>query len=152
MIEKFDIHAPVGANKKKFIIGRGKGSGRGGVAGRGNNGQKSRSGGGVRLGFEGGQTPLFRRLPRRGFSNAVFKVEYIEVNLKQIEAVYANGETVNLETLVAKGLIKKSETMVKILGKGDLTKKVTIDGLKISAGAQAAVEKVGGKVAVKESK
>lgn len=152
MIEGFDIHAPKGANRKKFIIGRGKGSGRGGVSGRGNNGQKSRSGGGVRLGFEGGQTPLFRRLPRRGFSNAVFKIDYVEVNLKQLEAVYAAGETVNLDTLQAKGLIKKSETLVKILGKGELTKKLTIDGLKISAGAKAVVEKVGGKVVVQESK
>lgn len=152
MIEGFDIHAPKGANKKKFIIGRGKGSGRGGVSGRGNNGQNSRSGGGVRLGFEGGQTPLFRRLPRRGFSNAVFRVEYVEVNLKQLEVVYINGETVNLETLVAKGLTKKSEILVKILGKGTLTKKLTIDGLKISAGAQAAVEKAGGKIAGQESK
>ena len=152
MIEGYDIHAPKGANKKKFIIGRGMGSGRGGVSGRGNNGQKSRSGGGVRLGFEGGQTPLFRRLPRRGFSNAVFTTEYVEVHLKQLESVCAAGETVNLDTLQAKGLIKKSEVLVKILGKGELSKKLTIDGLKISAGAKAAVEKVGGKIVVQESK
>ena len=146
MSESFILRAPVGSNKKKHIIGRGRSTGTGGTSTRGNKGQKSRSGGGVRLGFEGGQTPLFRRLPSRGFSNAPFKVEYTAVNILMLEKFYANGETVSYQTLVAKGILRNKETAVKILGKGTLTKKLTIQVDKISAGAKAAVEKAGGTV------
>ncbi|MEI8093554.1 MAG: 50S ribosomal protein L15 [Spirochaetales bacterium] len=148
MENPYILRAPVGANKKKHIIGRGRSTGTGGTSTRGNKGQKSRSGGGVRLGFEGGQTPLFRRLPARGFNNAVFRVEYTCVNLLLLEKYFASGETVSYETLVAKGIVKNKETLVKILGKGTLTKKLTIQVDKISAGAKAAVEKAGGTVAV----
>jgi large subunit ribosomal protein L15 len=148
MENPFILRAPKGANKKKHIIGRGRSTGTGGTSTRGNKGQNSRTGGGVRLGFEGGQTPLFRRLPSRGFSNAPFKVEYVPVNLLLLEKNYADGETVSFETLVAKGILKKSETLVKILGKGKLTKKLTVQVAHISAGAKAAVEKAGGKVLV----
>jgi len=148
MENPFILRAPAGANKKKHIIGRGRSTGTGGTSTRGNKGQNSRTGGGVRLGFEGGQTPLFRRLPSRGFSNAVFKLEYTPVNLLLLEKFYADGETVSYETLVAKGLLKNKETAVKILGKGTLTKKLTIQVEKISAGAKAAVEKAGGTVVV----
>lgn len=148
MENPFILRAPAGANKKKHIIGRGRSTGTGGTATRGNKGQKSRSGGGVRLGFEGGQTPLFRRLPARGFNNADFKLEYTAVNLLLLEKFYADGEIVSYVTLVEKGLIKPKETSVKILGKGTLTKKLTIEVGKISAGAKAAVEKAGGTVVV----
>jgi large subunit ribosomal protein L15 len=144
----FILRAPKGANKKKHIIGRGRSTGTGGTSTRGNKGQNSRTGGGVRLGFEGGQTPLFRRLPSRGFSNAVFRVEYVPVNLLILEKNYSDGETVSYDTLVAKGILKKSETAVKILGKGKLTKKLTVQVAQISAGAKAAVEKAGGTVVV----
>lgn len=147
----FILRAPVGANKKKRVIGRGSSSTRGGVSGRGNNGQKSRSGGGVRLGFEGGQTPLFRRLPSRGFSNAVFKLDFTVVNVGQLETAFKNGETVNYDSLVEKGIIKASETLVKLLGKGTFTKKLTVQVDKVSAGAQALIEKNGGKVVAPEA-
>ncbi len=146
MENPYILRAPVGANKKKHIIGRGRSTGTGGTSTRGNKGQKSRSGGGVRLGFEGGQTPLFRRLPARGFNNAVFRIEYTCVNLLLLEKYFSAGETVNYETLVAKGLIKNKETLVKILGKGALTKKLTIQVDKVSSGAKASVEKAGGTV------
>lgn len=148
----FDIHAPAGAVTKKKRLGRGMGSGKGGTSGKGNKGQKARSGGGVRLGFEGGQTPLFRRLPRRGFSNAVFKIEYVVINLNRLDEFYSNGETVSYETLVAKNLIKASEAAVKILGQGELSKKLKVEGLKLSASARAAIEKAGGTVVDGSSK
>ncbi|NNM55041.1 MAG: 50S ribosomal protein L15 [Spirochaetales bacterium] len=146
MENMFILRAPQGANKKKTIIGRGRSSGTGGTSGRGNKGQKSRSGGGVRLGFEGGQTPLFRRLPSRGFSNAYFKVDYTVINLSDLERVYSSGETVDYNTLVAKGLVKKSETLVKLLATGSLTKKLTVSVDKVSEAAKSAVEKAGGTV------
>lgn len=146
MENPFILRAPVGANKKKTIIGRGRSSGTGGTSGRGNKGQNSRSGGGVRLGFEGGQTPLFRRLPSRGFSNAVFKVEYTVVNLDILETAYSNGETVSYETLVAKGILKNQETLVKVLGRGTISKKLTVQVDKVSEAAKVAIEKAGGQV------
>ena len=144
-----EIRAPKGAIKKKRIVGRGNGSTRGGTSGRGSNGQNARSGGGVRPGFEGGQMPLYRRVARRGFSNYPFKVEYKPVNLTMLEAKYADGDTVNLETLKEKGIVKGKNVKVKILGDGELTKKLTIDVEKVSAGAQEKIEKAGGNV-VKE--
>lgn len=142
------LKAPVGANKKKRIVGRGSSSGRGTTAGRGNKGQQSRSGGKVYIGFEGGQMPLFRRIAQRGFSNYPFKKEFDIVNLCDIEARYADGETVNKETLVAKGLVKKSAGLIKVLGNGDLTKKVTVAVDKVSASAKEKIERAGGSVAV----
>ena len=140
------LKAPVGANKKKKIVGRGSSSGRGTTAGRGNKGQQSRSGGKVYIGFEGGQMPLFRRIAQRGFSNYPFKKEYDIVNLCDIEAKYADGETVNKETLVAKGLVKNSAGLIKVLGNGELTKKVAVAVDKVSASAKEKIEKVGGTV------
>ncbi|HAK46980.1 MAG TPA: 50S ribosomal protein L15 [Spirochaeta sp.] len=145
-----EIKAPKGAVKKKRIIGRGNGSTRGGTSGRGSNGQNARSGGGVRPGFEGGQMPLYRRIARRGFSNYPFKVEYKPVNLRELEAKFQDGETVNLETLKEKGIVKGKNVQVKILGEGELTKKVTVDVEKVSAGAKDKIEKAGGNVVVKE--
>ncbi|MBP3417083.1 MAG: 50S ribosomal protein L15 [Spirochaetaceae bacterium] len=140
------LKAPVGANKKKRIVGRGSSSGRGTTAGRGNKGQQSRSGGKVYIGFEGGQMPLFRRIAQRGFSNYPFKKEFDIVNLCDIELKYADGETVNKETLAAKGLVRKSAVLIKVLGNGDLTKKVTVAVDKVSASAKEKIEKVGGTV------
>ena len=145
-MSELTLKAPVGANKKKRIVGRGSSSGRGTTAGRGNKGQQSRSGGKVYIGFEGGQMPLFRRIAQRGFSNYPFKKEFDIVNLCDIEAKYADGETVNKETLVAKGLVKNSAVLVKVLGNGDLTKKVTVAVDKVSASAKENIEKIGGTV------
>lgn len=140
------LKAPKGASKKRNIVGRGRSSGNGKTSGRGSNGQNSRSGGGVRIGFEGGQMPIYRRVAARGFSNYLFKKEYVAVNVGSLEKAYANGETVSLETLINKGLIRKSETMVKLLGQGELKKKLTVSVPAVSASAREKIEKAGGKV------
>jgi large subunit ribosomal protein L15 len=141
----FDLHAPEGANKRKRIIGRGQGSGRGTTAGKGNKGQHSRSGGKTYVGFEGGQMPLYRRLAHRGFSNYPFKKVFQVINLEEIEKRYDNGETVDSETLILKGLIKKAAP-VKILGNGELTKKLNFKITAMSASAKEKIEKAGGSV------
>lgn len=142
----FNLYAPEGANKKKRIVGRGSSSGRGTTAGRGNKGQQSRSGGKVYVGFEGGQMPLYRRIAKRGFSNYPFRTEFEVFNLCDIEVRYENGETVNRESLVMKGLLKKVDSPIKVLGDGSLTKKLTVDVDKVSASAKAKIEKAGGTV------
>lgn len=144
------LKVPAGAVKKKRIVGRGNGSTRGGTSGRGSNGQNARSGGGVRPGFEGGQMPLYRRIARRGFSNYPFKVEYKTVNIRVLENAFSDGDTVNLESLKQKGIIKGKNVKVKILGEGDLSRKLTVDVDKVSAGAKEKIEKAGGNVVVKE--
>ncbi|MDR0600626.1 MAG: 50S ribosomal protein L15 [Treponema sp.] len=141
----FDLHAPIGANKKKRVIGRGQGSGRGTTAGKGNKGQKARSGGKTYVGFEGGQMPLYRRIAQRGFSNYPFKKEFQVVNISEIERRFENGETVDAASLIAKGLAKGA-VPVKILGEGELTKKLTVNVGALSASAQAKFEKAGGTV------
>ena len=147
----FMLHAPQGANRPKRRVGRGSSSGLGSTAGKGNKGQQSRSGSAVPyVGFEGGQMPLYRRIARRGFSNARFKKEFSIFNLKQLEEKYADGETVNRESLKAKGLLSKNKTLIKILGDGDITKKLNIDVDKVSASAKEKIEKVGGCVKVAE--
>ena len=142
----FNLIAPDGANKKKRIVGRGSSSGRGSTAGKGNKGQQSRSGGKVYVGFEGGQMPLYRRIARRGFSNYWFKKEFAIVNLRDLEARFADGETVNKETLVLKGLANKADELIKVLGDGELTKKLTVAVDKVSASAKEKIEKAGGSV------
>jgi len=144
------LHAPKGANRKKLIKGRGNGARKGNTAGRGYNGQNSRSGGGVRPGFEGGQTPLFRRLARRGFSNYPFKKEYEVINLSMIEARYTDGETVSTESLKKKGLVKGKDVLVKVLGMGDLSKKLTFDVDALSSSAKEKIEKAGGTIIQKK--
>ena len=151
-MQDFDLHAPEGANKRKRILGRGQGSGRGTTAGKGNKGQKSRSGGKTYVGFEGGQMPLYRRLAYRGFSNYPFKKTFQIVNLGDIDKRFDNGETVDLTSLYNKGLIKGSKksgavtvkTQVKILGDGDLTKKLIFKIEAISASARDKILKAGG--------
>ena len=146
IMESFVVKRPAGATTRKKIVGRGPGSGWRKTSGRGSKGQGSRAGGGVRPGFEGGQMPLFRRIARRGFSNYPFKSEAVVVNLDRIEAKYAEGETVSLETLKEKKLIKNRDLDVKILGRGDLTKKLTFAMKKISASTREKIEKAGGTV------
>ena len=142
------LRAPRGASKKKSIVGRGRSSGSGKTSGKGHKGQKARSGGGVRPGFEGGQMPIYRRVAARGFSNYPFKTEYVVVNVASLEKLYADGDSVTLETLAQKGLVKKSEKLVKILGVGELNKKLDVAVPAVSASAKEKIEKAGGKVVV----
>ena len=133
-----------GSNKKKKRIGRGPGSGLGKTAGKGHKGQKARKGGGVAPGFEGGQMPLYRRLPKRGFKNP-FRKEFNPINLDGLSKFEA-GTTITPELLDKAGLIKKPGCPVKLLGRGTLDKALNISVHKFSASAKAAVEKAGGKV------
>lgn len=149
----FTLRAPEGANKKPKRVGRGSSSGLGTTAGKGNKGQQSRSGKGTPyVGFEGGQMPLYRRIAQRGFSNSPFKKEFAIINLVDLEAKYADGETVNVESLVMKGLLKKANLPIKVLGNGDITKKLTVSVNKISASAKDKIEKAGGKVVICDNK
>ena len=142
----FQLHAPEGATRKKRMVGRGQGSGLGTTAGRGNKGQQSRSGGKTYPGFEGGQMPLYRRLPHRGFSNQPFRKTWQIVNLVDIEGRFAAGETVDAASLLLKGLIKKSEGLVKVLGNGNISVALTVSVDAVSAGARSKIEAAGGKV------
>ena len=129
-------------------IGRGHGSGNGKTAGKGHKGQNARSGGGVRLGFEGGQLPLYRKLPKRGFHNK-FATNYAIVNVATLNNKFEDGETVNLETLKAKGIIKKALDGLKVLGNGEISKKLTVEAKVFSATAKEKIEAAGGKAEVK---
>lgn len=131
-----------GHRSKRYRVGRGPGSGNGKTSGRGQKGQKARSGGGVRLGFEGGQTTLARRLPKRGFTNFNRK-EYAIVNLETLNK-YEDGTVVNAARLLEDKVIKKELSGLKILGDGELTKKLTVQAAKFSTSAKEAIEKVGG--------
>ena len=128
-------------------LGRGVGSGLGKTSGKGHKGAKARSGGGKRPGFEGGQMPLYRRVPKKGFTN-IFRLEYAEVNVGQLE-VFTEGTVVNAELLKAAGIIKKTLDGVKILGNGELTKKLTVEAAKFTESAKEKIEAVGGKAEVK---
>ena len=139
------IIKPFGATKNKTIVGRGASS-KGRACGRGHDGQNSRTGGGPRLGFEGGQMPLYRRVARRGFSNYPFKVENQAVSLSTIDAVFEDGAVVSDATLREAGVIKGKETTAKILATGEITKKVTVEGLKLSKAAADKIVAVGGSV------
>jgi len=141
----FNLHAPEGAHKRKRIVGRGQGSGLGTTAGKGNKGQQSRSGGKTYPGFEGGQMPLYRRLPHRGFTN-IFRKEWQVVNLKDLDTKFEAGETVDGVSLLARGLVRKANGLVKVLGMGDITKALTVSVDKVSASAKEKIEKAGGKV------
>jgi large subunit ribosomal protein L15 len=140
------LKAPEGANRNRKKVGRGHSSGWGKTSGRGHKGQKARSGGGVSLGFEGGQMPLYRRVAARGFSNMPFKNVAVPVNVDMLDKFFNDGDKVNLETMVAKGLIKKSETNVKILGNGDIKKKLEVELTNVSASAKDKIVKAGGSV------
>ena len=142
-----ELRPSEGAFKTSKRVGRGVGSGLGKTSGKGHKGQNARSGGGVRPGFEGGQLPLFRRLPKRGFSNAMFKVEYATINVSDLEK-FEDGAVVTPELLKEMGILKKQLAGVKVLGNGELTKKLTVKASKYSASAIEKIEAIGGKAEV----
>ena len=144
-----EIHnlGPAVEKKSRNRVGRGIGSGNGKTAGKGHKGQKARTGGKIRRGFEGGQTPLYRRIPKRGFNN-VFSIEYATVNVSDLER-FENGTVVNMELLLNEGIVRKPLAGLKVLGNGDLTKKLTVEAKKFSASAKEKIEAVGGKIEVK---
>lgn len=141
-----ELQPAPGSRKKAVRVGRGIGSGNGKTSGRGQKGQNARSGGGGRLGFEGGQTPLFRRLPKRGFTN-INRKEYAVVNLEKLNR-FEDGTEVTPELLLETGVISKLKSGVKILGKGQIEKKLTVKAHKFSASAKEAIEAAGGKTEV----
>lgn len=136
-----------GATTKIKIVGRGIGSGTGKTAGKGHKGQKARTGGKIRRGFEGGQTPLYRRIPKRGFNNH-FAKEYAIVNIADLE-VFDNDTVVDSKVLIEKGLVNKELDGIKVLGNGKLTKKLTVVATKFSKSAIEKIQAVGGKIEVK---
>ncbi len=136
-----------GSKKDVKRVGRGSSSGTGKTSGRGQKGQNSRSGGGVRVGFEGGQLPLYRRLPKRGFSNAMFKKTYAVINVSDLN-VFKDGSEVTPELLKEMGIIKKQLSGVKVLGNGKLEKKLTVKADLFSESAKEKIETVGGKAEV----
>lgn len=138
-----NLHPAPGSRPSRHIVGRGEGSGWGQTAGKGQKGQKSRTGDTIMMGFEGGQTPLIRRIPKRGF-NHTSKIHYQAINLFQLDTLFNAGETVNGESLVAKGLLKKASWPYKILGDGKLTKSLAITANQFSKSAEEAVKKAGG--------
>jgi large subunit ribosomal protein L15 len=141
--ELHNLKPAAGATHKRKRVGRGPGSGNGKTAGRGHKGQKSRSGYSRRWGFEGGQMPLVRQIPKRGFTN-IFRVGYQVVNLRDLERVFANGDTVTPELLTEKGLIRGGSKPVKILASGEFGKKLTVQAHAFSKNAQASIEAAGG--------
>jgi len=142
-----ELHPAEGSTTAQKRLGRGTGSGLGKTSGKGHKGAKARSGGGKRPGFEGGQMPLYRRIPKRGFNN-IFGTEFAEVNVESLEEKFNDGDTVTAEKLLEAGIIKKTLDGVKILGNGDLTKKLTVQAQKFTAGAKEKIEAAGGKAEV----
>jgi large subunit ribosomal protein L15 len=141
-----DLAPAPGSRKDRKRVGRGHGSGHGGTSGRGDKGQGSRAGGTKGPGFEGGQTPLAMRLPKLpGFKNR-WRQEYDVVNVGRLDAIYADGDVVDGDSLKAKGVIKSADAAVKVLGDGELTKKLTVRVQKLSGTARAKIEAAGGKV------
>ena len=140
-----ELSPAAGASKAAWRKGRGPGSGNGKTAGRGHKGQNARTGGGVRPGFEGGQIPLARRLPKRGFTNSLFKKEYAIINLETLDSVFNDGDAVSLDVLVERGIIRKELNGLKVLGRGEITKKLTVKAAIFSASAKEKIEAAGGK-------
>ncbi len=141
-----ELSPAVGSTKAPYRKGRGAGSGNGKTAGKGHKGQNARSGGGVRPGFEGGQLPLYRKLPKRGFKNH-FATQYAIINLSALD-VFENGAVIDLDTLVANGIIKNTFDGLKVLGDGEVTKAFTVKATKFSATAKEKIEAAGGKTEV----
>ena len=141
-----NLHPPVRSVKSRKRVGRGQGTGNGCTSGRGTKGQKSRSGYSEKIGFEGGQMPLSRRVPKRGFTNKTFKKEYQIVNVGMLDKKFNDGDTVDYSSLIEKGLISRKIKYVKILGEGELTKKLKVVVDKISEKAKEIIEKAGGTV------
>lgn len=143
----FELKSAPGARKAPNRKGRGTGSGNGKTAGKGNKGQNARAGGGVRPGFEGGQMPLYRRMPKRGFNNKIFAKNFAEVNVSDLNR-FEDGTVINAELLKNEGLVKKLYDGVVILGNGELSKKLTVQATKFTKTASAKIEAAGGKVEV----
>ena len=141
-----ELSPAAGSARDAYRKGRGPGSGNGKTAGKGHKGQNARSGGGVRPGFEGGQIPLYRKLPKRGFYNQ-FSTKYAIVNVEALN-VFEDGATVNLAALMEKGIIRKAFDGLKVLGNGDITKKLTVEATVFSATAKEKIEAAGGKTEV----
>lgn len=141
-----ELKPATGARKSRKRLGRGIGSGFGKTSGKGHKGQNARTGGGTRLGFEGGQTPLFQRLPKRGFTN-INRKDYSVVNLDKLN-LFDEGTEITPELLLETGVVSKTKSGIKILGNGELTKKVTVKAHKFSATAKEAIENAGGQIEV----
>lgn len=141
-----ELSPAAGSARDSFRKGRGAGSGNGKTAGKGHKGQNARSGGGVRPGFEGGQIPLYRKLPKRGFTNR-FATNYAIVNVSALN-VFEDGAVVDLETLLVKKIVRKSLDGLKVLGNGEITKKLTVKATVFSATAKEKIEAAGGKIEV----
>lgn len=137
-----------GSVKSAWRKGRGPGSGSGKTAGKGHKGQNARSGGGVRPGFEGGQTPLYRSLPKRGFNNKIFAKEYAIINIAKLNDLFEDGAVVDINTLLENGIIRKELCGLKVLGNGEITKKLTVKASIFSVAAREKIEAAGGKVEV----
>ena len=147
MMKLHELSPAPGSVKERKRIGRGAASGQGKTAGKGHKGQKARSGSNAHIGFEGGQMPLQRRIPKRGFVN-IFAKEIATVNVAAINDKFEDGATVTIEALVESGLVKKNIDGVKVLGQGELTKKLTVQANAFSASAKAKIEAAGGKAEV----
>ncbi len=141
-----ELQPAEGSRFTRKRVGRGIGSGTGKTSGKGHKGQKARSGGGVRPGFEGGQMPLYRRLPKRGFTN-IFAKQYVTINVSELER-FEDGTEVTQELLKETGVVSKTLDGIKILGRGELTKKLTVKVAKFSTSAAEKIEKAGGKAEV----
>ena len=142
----FELKPSEGATKDAKRKGRGHGSGNGKTAGRGHKGQNARSGGGVRIGFEGGQMPIYRRLPKRGFNN-IFAKSYAEINVSDLNK-FDDGAVVDAQALIDGGIIKKALDGVKVLGNGNIEKKLTVKAAKFTGSAKEKIEAAGGKAEV----
>lgn len=142
----FELTPGIGSNKEPKRKGRGHGSGNGKTAGRGHKGQNARSGGGVRVGFEGGQMPIYRRLPKRGFTN-IFAKQYAEVKVSDLNK-FEDGAVVDAAALKDAGIISKTLDGIKVLGNGELSKKVTVKASKYTSAAKEKIEAAGGKAEV----
>lgn len=140
-----DVHEGIQKRKPRKRIGRGPGSGHGKTSGRGHNGYYSRAGSSKRFGFEGGQTPLFRRVAKRGFNNAAFADTVVIVNVGQLEAAFDDGAEITVELLVAKGIIPSRHDALKVLGDGELKKKFTVKAHRFSKSAEEKIVAAGGK-------
>lgn len=141
-----DLQPNPGAKHRRKRLGCGESSGLGKTSGKGHKGQKARSGGGVRPGFEGGQMPLHRRLPKRGFNNIQFRDHFVIVNVSQLDANFEDGAEVNEATLRESGLIRGQFDKIKVLGQGELSKKLIVKVDKLSASAKEKIEKAGGSI------
>ncbi len=144
MTDLSNLKPPEGATQSRKRVGRGHGSTFGGTSGRGDKGQNARSGGPRHPRFEGGQTPIYRRLPKFGFSNVNFRTEFSIVNIDELEETFDDGDVVDVQTLIDEGLTKGNQDGIKILGRGELTTELTVKAHKFSESARAAIEDVGG--------